>query len=51
MGGSIYFLDRMNAYHEIMHSSHIRHEWFKVGLAASIGELDRTYALHQILDV
>eukprot|EP00531_Pseudo-nitzschia_arenysensis_P016054 CAMPEP_0116142316 /NCGR_PEP_ID=MMETSP0329-20121206/14844_1 /TAXON_ID=697910 /ORGANISM="Pseudo-nitzschia arenysensis, Strain B593" /LENGTH=171 /DNA_ID=CAMNT_0003637545 /DNA_START=131 /DNA_END=646 /DNA_ORIENTATION=- len=36
MGGSIYFLDRMNAYHEIMHSAHISHEWFKVGLAASI---------------
>lgn len=36
MGGSLYFLDEMNAYHEIMHSPLISHEWFKVGLAASL---------------
>lgn len=39
MGGSLYFLDKMKAYHEIMHSPLIRHEWFKVGLAASLGKL------------
>ena len=38
MGGSLYFLDEMKAYHEIMHSPLISHEWFKVGLAASLGE-------------
>jgi len=39
MGGSLYFLDRMDTYHNIMHSPNISHEWFKAGLAASIGEL------------
>ncbi len=39
MGGSLYFLDKMKAYHEIMHSPLIGHEWFKVGLAASLGKL------------
>lgn len=36
MGGSIYFLDRMNAYHTIIHSPDVSHQWFKVGLAASL---------------
>jgi len=36
MGGCLYFLDRMKAYHEIMHSPLISHEWFKVGLATSL---------------
>lgn len=36
MGGSLYFLDKLNAYHQIMHSPLISHEWFKVGLAASL---------------
>jgi len=36
MGGSLYFLDRMDTYHNIMHSPNISHEWFKAGLAASI---------------
>ena len=40
MGGSLYFLDKMKAYHEIMHSPLISHEWFKVGLAASLGKLE-----------
>ena len=43
MGGSLYFLDRMNAYDTIMHSSHVSHQWFKFGLAASIGELDAKF--------
>mmetsp|Transcript_3166 Transcript_3166/g.7507 ORF Transcript_3166/g.7507 Transcript_3166/m.7507 type:complete len:173 (-) Transcript_3166:276-794(-) len=39
MGGSLYLLDKMNAYHEIMHSPHVSHQWFKVGMAASLGLL------------
>ena len=38
MGGCMYFLDRMNAYHTILHSPDVSHQWFKVGLSASIGE-------------
>lgn len=38
MGGSLYFLEQMNTYHEIIHSPLINHQWFKVGLAASLGE-------------
>ena len=29
---------RMNAYDSIMKSPDISHQWFKVGLAASVGE-------------
>lgn len=36
MGGSLYFLEQMNTYHEIIHSPLISHQWFKVGLAASL---------------
>lgn len=36
MGGSIYLLHRMNAYDSIMKSPDISHQWFKVGLAASV---------------
>lgn len=39
MSGSIYLLHRMNTYHNIMTSPDISHQWFKVGLAAAIGEL------------
>lgn len=37
MGGSLYFLDRMDTYRTIMSSPDIRHQWFKVGLASSVG--------------
>eukprot|EP00536_Pseudo-nitzschia_multiseries_P001120 jgi/Psemu1/180302/e_gw1.14.304.1 len=36
IGGSLERLYRMNTYHTIMHSPEVSHEWFKVGLAASI---------------
>lgn len=36
MGGSLHFLDMMDTYHTIMHSSEVSHQWFKIGLAASI---------------
>ena len=38
MGGSLYFLHRMDAYHTILHSPYISHQWFKVGLGATIGK-------------
>lgn len=34
-----YFLKRMAFYEIVMHSPHVSHEWFKIGLAASIGTL------------
>jgi hypothetical protein len=37
MGGSGYALHRFQAYHVILQSPHVRHEWFKIGLAATIG--------------
>ena len=39
MGISIYGLQYYDTYHTIQHSSHIRHEWFKIGLASTIGTL------------
>jgi uncharacterized membrane protein len=39
MGGSLYLLQIMEAYSTIMTSPDISHEWFKVGLAASIALL------------
>jgi len=38
MGGSIYLLHRMNTYKNILTSPDISHQWFKVGLASSVGE-------------
>ena len=38
IGGSLYGLHSMQVFHNIMKSPHVDHEWFKVGLAASIGE-------------
>ena len=37
MSLSLYILHRMNVYTTIMTSPDISHEWFKVGLAASVG--------------
>lgn len=34
-----FFLDRLAFYPAIFHSPHIRHEWFKIGLAGTIGTL------------
>jgi hypothetical protein len=39
MGGSLYFMHKMDVYHNIMRSPDIRHEWFKIGLACSVGKL------------
>ena len=38
IGGSVYVLHLMEVFHNIMRSPQVNHEWFKVGLAASIGE-------------
>lgn len=37
MGLSLYGLNHFNVYQVILHSPHVSHEWFKVGLAATIG--------------
>lgn len=37
MGISLYFLQRLNFYNAIFQSPHISHEWFKIGLGATIG--------------
>ena len=34
---SLYGLNHYDVYHTIMHSSHVKHEWFKIGLASTIG--------------
>eukprot|EP00540_Astrosyne_radiata_P019511 CAMPEP_0116846308 /NCGR_PEP_ID=MMETSP0418-20121206/13759_1 /TAXON_ID=1158023 /ORGANISM="Astrosyne radiata, Strain 13vi08-1A" /LENGTH=167 /DNA_ID=CAMNT_0004477533 /DNA_START=23 /DNA_END=526 /DNA_ORIENTATION=- len=39
IGGSLYILHRWELYETILHSPSVRHEWFKVGLAASIAIL------------
>jgi hypothetical protein len=39
MGVSFFGLNHFNAYAVILHSPHVRHEWFKIGLAATIGML------------
>ena len=49
MGGSLYGLERMEAYHAIMHSPDISHEWFKIGLAASLGEFGSHCFCTQVL--
>ena len=38
MGISGYILQHFNFYRVILQSPHIRHEWFKIGLAATVGE-------------
>ena len=39
MGGSLYFLHTWEVYHTVLRSPKVLHEWFKIGLAASVGEL------------
>eukprot|EP00543_Licmophora_paradoxa_P008381 CAMPEP_0202442240 /NCGR_PEP_ID=MMETSP1360-20130828/1701_1 /ASSEMBLY_ACC=CAM_ASM_000848 /TAXON_ID=515479 /ORGANISM="Licmophora paradoxa, Strain CCMP2313" /LENGTH=184 /DNA_ID=CAMNT_0049057553 /DNA_START=45 /DNA_END=599 /DNA_ORIENTATION=+ len=39
LGGCVYGLHRWGVYEKVMHSPLVRHEWFKVGLAASIAIL------------
>ena len=39
MGGSLYGLNYFDAYNTLMKSPNVSHEWFKLGLAASIGFL------------
>ena len=34
---ALYGLNHYDVYHTIMHSSHVKHEWFKIGLASTIG--------------
>lgn len=36
-GISLFGLYHLNAYQAVLHSPHIRHEWFKIGLAATVG--------------
>uniref|UniRef100_A0A7S4ERP4 Uncharacterized protein n=1 Tax=Pseudo-nitzschia australis TaxID=44445 RepID=A0A7S4ERP4_9STRA len=36
MSVSLHFLHLMDTYHTIMHSPEVSHEWFKIGIAASI---------------
>ena len=38
IGGSLYFLHTWQVYATILRSPKMHHEWFKVGLAASVGE-------------
>lgn len=38
IGVSLYFLQRMAFWSAIVQSPHIRHEWFKIGLATAIGK-------------
>lgn len=36
VGGTLYGLHELNVFHNIIHSPHISHTWFKAGLALSI---------------
>lgn len=38
IGGSLYGLHTMSVFHAIMRSPDVNHQWFKLGLAGSIGE-------------
>lgn len=38
IGGSLYFLHTWQVYATILRSPKMNHEWFKIGLAASVGE-------------
>lgn len=37
MGISLWGLHKFEVYHTILHSPDVQHEWFKIGLAASVG--------------
>lgn len=36
IGGTLYAMHDFDVFHNILHSPHVRHEWFKIGLASSI---------------
>jgi hypothetical protein len=40
IGVSLFFLMRMNVFRATLESPHVSHEWFKVGLAGTIGTLN-----------
>lgn len=44
IGISVYILQRMDFYNAILHSPNISHEWFKIGLGATIGTFCMQYA-------
>jgi len=37
MGVSLYGLQHFNAFKVVFQSPHVRHEWFKIGLASTVG--------------
>lgn len=37
MGISLWGLHKFDVYHTILHSPDVQHEWFKIGLAGSVG--------------
>lgn len=37
VGVSLFGLKHFDAYQVILHSPHVSHEWFKIGLAATVG--------------
>ena len=39
VGMSLYGLEHFNAYQVVLHSPHVSHEWFKIGLASTVGGL------------
>ncbi|KAL9191021.1 hypothetical protein ACHAXT_000727 [Thalassiosira profunda] len=39
IGGTLYAMYDFNVFHNILHSPDVSHEWFKVGLAASIATM------------
>jgi hypothetical protein len=38
LAGSLYYLHTLELYATVLKSRHVQHEWFKIGLAASVGE-------------
>jgi hypothetical protein len=50
MGLSIYGLHWLEVYHTILHSPLVRHEWFKVGLASSVGTCKRQKQIDAMLE-
>ncbi len=49
ISASLYGLDHFKVYHTVMHSPDVRHEWFKIGLAASIGK-PATFSIYVLAD-
>ena len=38
MGIALYGINYFKAYHALLHSPNVKHEWFKIGLAATVGK-------------